>query len=206
MAGNQWLGSVILIALPSRASLTLAAGLLTFSCSIPYLVSIARNHARPQRMSWFVFAGLSAVGALVQFSDGADPGAWLSLGSAFGFGAVFVSSLWRGTGGASVVDLLTLAVAAISVVIALAMQRPLLALATVVAAEIAAVGLTVRKSSRDPHSEMMSSWAIDAAAGVAALAAVSHLTADQVLYPVHHTVVNLWVVVTLARCRYRRTA
>ena len=53
---------------------------------------------------------------------------------------------------------------------------PLIALTTVVAAEVAAVGLSVRKTNHDPDSEIASSWAIDAAAGLVAIAAVTHLT------------------------------
>ena len=49
MAGNRRLGGVILITLPSRASLGMAAAVLTFSCAIPYLVGIAHGRAQPQR-------------------------------------------------------------------------------------------------------------------------------------------------------------
>jgi hypothetical protein len=187
-----------------RDTLALLSGALTMVCALPYLVGAARGSVRPQRMSWFVFALLSAVAAATQMSAGGGPGAWLSLGSAIGFGSVFLISIPRGEGGASAGDIVALLTGAAAVAIWLATDRPLLALATVIVAEVAAVGLSVRKAGIDPDSEAASSWAIDAVAGVVAIAAVTQISTDQLLYPVHHTVVNLWMVIAVVRGRRRR--
>lgn len=188
----------------ARSSLALVSSVLTFACALPYLVAVGRGRARPHRVSWLVFATLSSVAAGSQFAAGGGAGAWLSLGSAAAFTAIFAASIPRGAGGASARDVVTLAVAAATVAVWLVTDRPVVALATVVAAEVAAVGLSVRKAAADPDSEVVSSWAIDALAGVVAISAVARLSVDDLLYPVHHTLVNLWMVATVMRGRRRR--
>lgn len=177
-----------------RSSLALVSSVLTFACALPYLVAVGRGRTRPHRVSWLVFATLSSVAAGSQFAAGGGAGAWLSLGSAAAFTAIFAASIARGAGGASARDVVTLAVAAATVAVWLVTDRPVVALATVVAAEVAA----------DPDSEVVSSWAIDALAGVVAISAVARLSVDDLLYPVHHTLVNLWMVATVMRGRRRR--
>lgn len=184
-----------------RAGLTAGSATLTALSVVPYTVAIRRGTLRPQRTSWFVFAVLSAVAAASQFAAGAGSGAWLSLGSAIGFGTVFALTVRAGVGGRSPSDLFTLGLTATSVVVWLTTGRPLFGIVAVVIAEIAAVVLTVRKEHTLPGTERPESWAIDAVAGVLALAAVPAVTFAQVLYPLHHTIVNGWVVATVARSR-----
>jgi hypothetical protein len=62
---------------------------------------------------------------------------------------------------------------------------------------MAAVVLTVRKTSDDPTSETASTWLLDGA-GVAAIAAVHDFTdLNELLYPIHHILANLAVVVAI---------
>ncbi|WP_117000012.1 hypothetical protein [Desertimonas flava] len=186
-----------------RGTIELASAALTAGSSMPYLVSISRHAARPQRMSWFVFTALSAVAAVSQLRTGSSAGAWLAAGSAVGFGAIFACSLRWGAGGWSRADRGTLAVAVLAVVLLLA-DRPLASLLTVIAAEVAAVALTVAKVSAAPTEEVWTSWAIDAVAGVAALAGVATWSFGSVVYPAHHVAVNVWVVLAVRRGRARQ--
>lgn len=184
-----------------RAGLTAGSATLTALSVVPYAAAIRRGALRPQRTSWFVFAVLSAVAAASQFAAGAGSGAWLALGSAFGFATVFALSVRVGIGGRSPSDLVTLGLTAASVLVWLTSGRPLFGIIAVVVAEVAAIVLTVRKELALPGTERPESWAIDAVAGVLALAAVPAVTFAHMLYPVHHTIVNVWVVATVARSR-----
>lgn len=177
-----------------------AAATLTATSSIPYLVAIRRRIARPQRMSWFVFATLSAVAAASQLRSGSSAGAWLAAGSAIAFGAIFICSLRYGDGGWGRGDRYTLAMAGLAVGLLVA-DRPLASLLAVIVAEVAATRLTVSKVAAAPGDEICTSWAIDAAAGVAALAGIATWSFDSVLYPTHHIAVNVWVVVAVLRAR-----
>ena len=147
-----------------RGAFEVASAALTAGSSVPYLVAIRRREVRPQRMSWFVFATLSTTAAAVQIRSGASAGAWLAIGSVVGFGAIFGYSMRWGEGGWHWPDRCTLAIAGAGAAL-LVLDRPLAALLTVVAAEVAAAGLTVHKVSASPATEARASWSIDAVAG-----------------------------------------
>jgi hypothetical protein len=188
----------------SREHLVTVSALLTASCVLPYLRDIRRGTTRPQRASWFVFSTLSITAAVSQFAGGAGPGAWLAAGSAAGFSAVFIVSIRTGVGGFSRADRATLAVASVAVVASVLTSTPLLALLGVIVAEQAAVVLTVRKTLDDPTSETASTWILDGAAGLAAIAAVHGFTdLNELLYPIHHVLANLAVVVAIVAGRRR---
>ncbi len=185
----------------TREVLAIMSGLLTATCVVPYLRDIYRGSTRPQRVSWFVFAALSIVAAVGQFADGAQAGAWLASGSALGFTLVFVASIRHGVGGTSARDIFSLAVALAGVVVSIAIERPIVAVFAVIAAEIAAVSLTVRKAAREPGTETPATWTIDAVAGAVAILAVPEMSVTELLYPVHHCAVNLWVLAAIAAGR-----
>lgn len=189
-----------------RTAIGLVSALLTAICVVPYLYDIARGTTRPQRVSWFVFATLSMTAAVAQWLEGAVSGALLATGAAIGFGAVAAVSIRRGEGGASRRDLVALAVAAIGVTLSIAADRPLMAIVAVIVAEVAAISLTARKARIDPDSETMSTWVIDAVAGAIAIVAAPALSLTALAYPVHHSIVNIWVVMSIRRGAARRPA
>ena len=181
----------------------LSAG-LTAVCVLPYLRDISRGTTRPQRVSWLVFATLSAFAALSQWSQGASSGALLAAGSAVGFGAVAIASIRHGEGGSTGRDLMALGVGITGVVLSVAVDRPIVAIAAVIAAEIAAISLTARKAHANPESETISTWIIDAVAGAVAILAAPDLSVGVLVYPIHHFIVNLWVVFAIQSGRRAR--
>lgn len=181
-----------------RHNLAVASAALTAACVVPYLRDIYRGTTRPQRVSWFVFAALSIVVAVSQFVAGNLAGAWLASGSALGFTVVFIASIPHGEGGSSHRDRCSLAVASIGVVLSVVVDRPIVAVFAVVVAELSAISLTASKACRDPASETPATWLIDGLAGTAAIAAVATFSPAELLYPIHHTFVNGWVLAAIA--------
>jgi hypothetical protein len=186
-----------------RLLLAPAAGVLTIVCVIPYLVGTMRGRTKPQRMSWFIFTVMAAEAAASQLAAGASAGAWLTGAAAAGFGAIFVVSLRHGVGGFRPADVATLLVAVAGLVLWRITGNPVTSLVAVVGAELAAIALTVTKAYREPTSETATAWLIDAASGAVALAAVAHWTFRDVLYPLHHTLVNLAVLAAIQLGRHR---
>ena len=184
-----------------RAHLAALSALLTAACVVPYLRDIARGTTRPQRVSWFIYAVLSIVAAVSQFLAGEHAGAYLASGSAIGFTAVFIASIRRGEGGASRLDQFSLALASLGVVLSIVVEQPMIAVIAVVIAEQSATFLTAAKASRDPASETAITWAMDGLAGITAIAAVASFTPSELLYPIHHTCVNLFVLGAITRGR-----
>jgi hypothetical protein len=181
-----------------REHLAIVSALLTAMCVVPYLRDTLRGTTRPQRVSWFVFALLSTVAAISQFLGGGGAGAWLALGGAVGFGLVFIASIPRGVGGFSVVDVGALTIAMIGIATSITTRDPIVAVVAVVSAEIGAIALTARKAMHDPTSETTSTWVLDLVAGVVAVAALTAISFDNLLYPTHHIAANAAVLTAIA--------
>lgn len=184
-----------------RHQLALASGVLTAASVIPYLVSVARGHTRPQRMTWFVFALLETIAALSQISEGNELGAFLAIGLATGSIVIFVVSLWTGVGGSFRSDRAALAIALAGVAVSVRVGDPTVALAAAIVADLVAIGLTVHKVRIDPSSEAGALWAIDTVAGVLAIVAVGGPMGVDLAYPIHHTIVSFTVLLTVTRGR-----
>jgi hypothetical protein len=179
------------------------AAALTACCTLPYLRDIARGTTRPHRISWFLFALLSVTAAMSQHAEGAIAGTWLAAGAAVGFTAVFVASIFRGAGGASSLDVICLVVGLTGVATSLLVGRPLVATIGVIVAELAAASATAKKAYGDPGSETLSTWVLDAVAGGVAMMAVARLDPVALMYPTHHLIVNLWIVIAILAGRQR---
>jgi hypothetical protein len=173
------------------------SGALTLLCVFPYLRDVSRGVTVPQRMSWFIFAMLSISATVAQAAAGADSGVLLAGGAAIGFSAVFVTSIKRGVGGASRWDFVALGIGLAGLVLWHLSNRPMVAIAAIGAAEVAAVALTVAKSLKAPGSETLSTWVVDAVAGVMATIGVGTVDAAHLLYPVHHVILNGAVVAAI---------
>ena len=148
---------------------------------------------------------MSVVASVSQLAAGGGAGAWLSAGSAVGFTAVFVVSIRHGVGGWSPVDRVVLVIAIAGVVASVVANRALVAVVAVIVAEVVAIALTARKAADDPASETTSTWIVDLLAGVVAIAAVTHVSVVDLLYPIHHTLANAAVLgaIGLGRTRNR---
>jgi hypothetical protein len=190
--------------IPDRTDLGLVSAALTAVCVIPYLRDVYRGTTRPQRTSWLVFSVLAVVAAISQGIAETGPGVWLAAGSAVGFTAVFVASIRRGVGGTSALDIAALGVTVVGIVLGFILEQPLVAVGSVIVAELAAVALTARKAIADPASETRSTWLIDCIAGLVAIIAIPELSLAALLYPVHHTLANAGVLTAIIVGRRRR--
>jgi hypothetical protein len=173
------------------------SGFLTLVCVIPYLRDVLRGATIPQRMSWFIFAMLATGAAVAQAAAGADSGVFLAGGAAIGFSAVFVASIKHGVGGASRWDFGVLGIGIAGLMLWLFSDQPMVAVAAIMVAELAAVALTVAKLLKAPGTETLSTWAIDCVAGLIAIIAVGKIDATHLLYPTHHVFLNGTVVAVI---------
>ncbi len=177
--------------------LELLAGAMTLLSALPYLRDTIHGATRPQRTSWAVFAVVAAVAAVAQLSSQSIAGGLLALGSAIGFSAIAVASLWYGVGGCSRGDVTALVMLAAGLVLWVITDEALVAIGVAIAVDVPAVALTVRKAATAPHTETMATWVIDGGAGLVSLAAVADVQPALLLYPAYHVVANMAVVAAI---------
>jgi hypothetical protein len=173
-----------------RTVLEVLAGAFTVLCVVPYIRDVVLGRTQPQRTSWFGFALLSIVAAAAEISDGAHAGAALACGSAIAFTAVFAMSVRRGVGGRSLRDVISFCSLCGGLALWAATSKPIVAVAAILVADVGGIALTTAKAFRTPDSETLSTWVIDAFAGLLGCLAVLGLGFHDWLYPVYHLTAN----------------
>ncbi|QVQ53753.1 hypothetical protein J4H86_08565 [Spiractinospora alimapuensis] len=123
--------------------------------SLRYAWATLRGHARPNRVTWFLWAAAPLIGFLAQLDDGIGPPAILTLGAGVGPLVVLAASFLSRHGAVAVTgfDLACGAIAAAALVVWLGLGSAPLGVLFAVGADAAGAIPTVRKAWRDPHSE-----------------------------------------------------
>src|SRR5690349_6466202 len=128
-------------------------GVLGVVDTVPYVRDIARRSTVPHRGSWLIWAVLAIVALEAQRADGARWSLVPLAIQASGTTLVFVLSLRLGCGGLSLADGALVGLATVGVVGWQVSDRPAVATACVIAADLLAALMMLPKAWRDPHSE-----------------------------------------------------
>jgi hypothetical protein len=183
--------------------LGLLAGLCAVANTIPYIRDIVRGTTRPHRGTWLVWAVLGIVVYVSQRADGASWSLIMAGAQAMLTSLVFVLAIRHGEGGLSVADVALTAMAAAGVIGWLVADEPIVATASVVAADLLAAAMMAPKTYRDPGSETLASFALASVGGALAVGAVGSARPALLMYPIYFCVVNAAIALLIHR---RRTA
>jgi hypothetical protein len=166
------------------------AGLVGVGTTVPYVVDTVRGSTCPHRGTWLIWAVLAVVVCVSQRADGASWSLAMVIVQAVMNGVVFALAVRLGTGGVSAAELALVALAGAGVAGWLVAEDPLVGTASIVAADLLAVGLMLPKTWRDPDSETLSTFAFASVGGAIAAASVGGLELGLLLYPAYYCVVN----------------
>jgi hypothetical protein len=192
------------VAVPDVAPvLGLLAGLCAVANTIPYIRDIVRGTTRPHRGTWLVWAVLAIVVYVSQRADGASWSLIMAGAQAMLTSLVFVFAIRHGEGGLSATDVVLTAMAAAGVIGWLVADEPIVATASVVAADLLAAAMMTPKTYRDPGSETLASFALASVGGALAVGAVGSARPALLMYPIYFCVVNAAIALLIQR---RRTA
>ncbi|HEY3187463.1 MAG TPA: hypothetical protein VGJ70_08305 [Solirubrobacteraceae bacterium] len=179
------------------------AALAGVANTIPYVRDIARGTTRPHRGAWLIWSVLAIVAYGSQRADGARWSLLMIAVQAVLTTLVFVLAIRRGEGGLSANDTIMIGLAAAGVVGWMVTDEPLLATASVVAADLLAAVMMAPKTYRDPGSETLATYALASLAGALAVGAVGAPDLSLLLYPVYFCAVNAAIAILI---RQRRAA
>lgn len=173
-----------------------SALLLNFLGYIPYIRDIFRKIVKPHPYTWAIWTILTTIAA---FNQVRNDGGYSSLFFISTAGLViftFILSLRYGMGGASKIDRLCLAAAAILLVYWLASKDT--HLSTVIAVIIDGIGAipTLIKVSNHPKSETYIQWTLAGIAGLLTMLAVPRFDWILVIYPLYVVLMNSVIVGT----------
>lgn len=166
------------------------AGLVGVVGTIPYIRDTIRRSTHPHRGTWLIWSALAFVILLSQRADGASWSLLMVGGQLVVNACVLVLAARLGTGGVSAADAGLLALATCGVAGWAIVGEPVLAIACVVAADLAATVMMVPKTLRDPGSETLSTFAWASLAGALAAGSVGAPEPSQLLYPAYYCLAN----------------
>jgi hypothetical protein len=181
------------------------AGLVGVFDTIPYLRDVLRGSTRPHRGTWLIWSALAVVVCLAQWADGASWSLIMLLTQAVLTTVVFAVAIFRGEGGATMIELILIAVAAAGVAGWLLSGEPLVATACVIVADLIAAALMVPKTYRDPTSETLATFVYASLGGALAAGAVTatdNSNTTLLPYPIYYCLASAALAVLI---HHRRT-
>jgi hypothetical protein len=182
------------------------AGVCAVANTVPYVRYIVRGRTRPHRGTWLVWAVLAIVVYLSQRADGASWSLLMAGAQAMLTTLVFILAIHRGEGGLCATDVLLTAVAGAGVAGWVVFDEPIVATASVVAADLLAAAMMTPKTYRDPGSETLASFALASVGGALATGAAASAEPALLIYPAYFCAVNAAIALLIHRRRAALTA
>ena len=151
---------------------------------------------KPHRFAWFIFLIISIISFASQFALGAK--ASLYFAGWFVCNNIIVLSLSfrkdSGYGGVTKINIIGLALAIIGIIFWQILSSPLVALISVLIAEIIGAIMIVAKSFKDPQTETIIMWVLGTVASLLNIFAVGRLDWALLAFPIYLFVANITIV------------
>jgi len=181
------------------AAFGIASGVFNTIAFVPYIRDILHGNTKPQRVTFWIWFVVSAVGFFGQRAGGAHWSLIWAFSSLLGTGVVAGLSVKYGYGTFHRRDAISLVVTAIGVALALFLHSPLIAVSTAVLIDVVGSSLTLHKTWVAPETEPFFAWVLSLIAATCGLVAVGHWQPAIFLAPLLNFVVNLLMVGLTAR-------
>jgi hypothetical protein len=186
-------------------ALGVIAGVLLLGLTPAYLLQTLRSHARPDPVSWGIWATLGTLGALSNADAGGGAAVIVLTVTAGTQVLIFLVALRGGRLATGAAALWPLALAAIGAVVWLTSGSPLAAATGVVLADACGLWPTIVKTWREPFTEPPLLWAGGAVAFGLGCLSVPTAEPATLLYPVYLMLGNLATAAVAGGRRFRAT-
>jgi len=186
------------------AILGIVAGIIAFIAYIVYIKAILKGESKPNRATWFIWTFVGLVLATSYYFSGAHNTIWVPFMEFLGPLTIAILSIKYGEGGVrSKLDLVCFVGAIISLILWFAFNSPVVALVTNLVIDVFALIPTIKKSYLRPEGEDFWAWFGTGTADTINLFAIEKLTFGVMVYPIYMLVLDLIIIILLARGRIR---
>ncbi len=173
------------------------SSVIFFLGDVPYFLDTLKKKTQPHRVTWGIIFLLNSIGFANQYAAGARNSLWLFGAAVLATGAIFIASLWNGTGGSSRFDVVSLIISLFGVSLWVVFDDPLLSILANLFAASVALAPTFMKSINDPESETPSAFIFGGISSLLAAISVGELDAVLLLAPIYSTVTQAALVYIL---------
>lgn len=157
----------------------------------PYIVDILKKKTTPHMFTFLVWSIASWITWALQVYGGAGKGAWITFAVSSVCVFILLLSFKYGEKHITILDIIFLMLALLSLFLWLVVHQPLLSVILVVLTDVLGFGPTVRKSWNKPHSETLFTWEVAACRHAFGILALEQFNIYTLLYPVAWTAANL---------------
>jgi len=171
--------------------------------SLSYIAGILRGEVKPERMTRFLLAIITALSLVALVAGDDQSGVWLGLTSFIQSLAIGILSIRYGMGGTSRLDIACLGLCALGIGLWIVSGESLFGLAISVVADLVACVPSLVKTYRYPHTEQSLAYVLDMFAGVCIMAA-GPFGWQALIFPGYLAVVNGVFVVLIAQPSWRK--
>ena len=148
-----------------------------------YVWKTLRGDARPHPLSWLIFGVLTGTGYLVQLDQKAGPGSWVMAITTLVCLMLCVMSFWRGERTFPWYEWAFLFAAAVIFIFYLWSRQPTIAAVLAALVNMLGFGPTLTKAWRRPHSDSVTTFALNSLKYVPSFFAMDSLTVATCVMP-----------------------
>jgi hypothetical protein len=169
-----------------------------------YVWQTLRGEARPHPLSWLIFGILTGTAYLVQFDEAAGPGSWVMGITAIVCLLLCLMSFWRGERAFPWYEWAFLFAAAVIFIFYLWSREPTISAVLAAAVSVLGFGPTVTKAWQRPHSDSITTFALNSIKFIPAFFAMDSLTVATCVMPAALVVANAAVALIIYARRAHR--
>jgi hypothetical protein len=170
-----------------------------------YVWQTLRGEARPHPLSWLIFGILTGTAYLVQRDEAAGAGSWVMGITAVVCLLLCLMSFWRGERTFPWYEWAFLFAAAVIFIFYLLSRQPTIAAALAAIVSVLGFGPTVTKAWQRPHSDSITTFALNSIKFIPAFFAIDNLTIATCVMPAALVVANAAVALIIyARRSYHQ--
>jgi hypothetical protein len=164
---------------------------------IPFLISIFKGEAKPERASWFIWSVIGGISFFSLLAKGASSSLWLPGVQVIGDTIIFLLAIKYGMGGMAKRDKWALGVAAISLILWYITREPAVALFLAILIDGSGGVLTIIKSYEHPTTEPLIAWVLTMLGGFFSIFSVGSWNWILLAFPLYTFLVNAMIVVSI---------
>ncbi len=185
--------------------LTLVGVILSVVGTGIYIVGIFKGKTKPHLYTNIIWSIVTIIAFLGSLTSGGGIGAWVIGFTGFTSVVIFLLSFKYGTKDIKQIDTIFLVAALISIIPWIVLKDPFWSVIIAVIIDMFGYFPTIRKTWRDPSSEVYLPWAIGSVKAVIAIIALSNFNILTVLFPIEYLVMNSIVVYIIISRRNNKT-
>jgi len=162
-----------------------------------YVWQTLRGEARPHPLSWLIFGILTGTAYLVQLDEAAGPGSWVMGITAIVCLLLCLMSFWRGERTFPWYEWAFLIAAAVIFIFYLWSRQPTIAAVLAAFVNMLGFGPTVTKAWQRPHSDSITTFALNSIKFIPAFFAMDNLSLATCVMPAALVVANAAVALII---------